>query len=342
MEAECRSGQGKIELSGIARQDAEQGWLADLVLTGENFQAADLPEYRAVVTPDLDLHYARTGTRLSGTVIIDKAEIAPTSFSGAVSSSDDVVIVDDEQPVQGTSPMYLDLKLIMGEEVMVNTFGVKGFLDGSLQVKAKPGYPITALGSLDLRDGAFDFEGNMLELSKSRVFYQGGLIDDPGLDIQASRKINKMELGIHLTGSANDMEMRLFSDTAMDESEILSYLLTGQDISQSGNQDKLLSPAEATLGKVGGGVLLKTVDPLKTLDMEGLVDLSIGGGEDASDVSLVMGKEIYKDLYISYGKDLTGEGGTFKARYDLIYGFSVETATNAQTSGADLLWSWEQ
>ncbi len=264
---------------------------------------------------------------------LDKAKIAPKGFSGAVSSSSDVIVIDDEQAAKGTSPMYLDLEVIMGKEVLVNTFGLKGFLDGSLKIKAKPGRPITGLGNLDLRDGTFDFEGNTLQLTQGRVFYQGGPIDNPGLDIQASREIDKVELGVRLTGTANDMEMRLFSDTAMDESEILSYLLTGQDISKSGTEDKALSPAAATLGKVGGGVLLKTVDPLKTLDMEGLVDLSIGGGEDASDVSLVMGKEIYKDLYISYGKDLTGAGGTFKARYDLKYGFSVETATNAKTNG---------
>ncbi len=342
VEAECRSGQGHIKLSGVARQDADQHWLADFVLAGENFQAVDLPEYRATISPNLRLRYASTDTRLSGTVTLDKAEIAPTGFSGAVSSSGDVIIVDDEEPVKGASPMYLDLKLIMGEKVMVNTFGLKGFLDGNLQIKAKPGRPITALGNLDLRDGTFDFEGNTLELSQSRVFYQGGPIDDPGLDIQASRELDNMELGVRLIGSANNMEMRLFSDTAMDESEILSYLLTGQDISKSGNKKTGLSPAEAALGKVGGGVLLKKVDPLKTLDMEGLVDLSIGGGEDASDVSLVMGKEIYKDLYISYGKDLTGAGGTFKARYDLLYGFSIETTSNAKTSGADLLFSWER
>ncbi|WP_446008992.1 translocation/assembly module TamB domain-containing protein [Candidatus Electrothrix sp.] len=342
IEAECRSGQGRMKLSGIARLDAEQHWLADLVLSGENFQAVDLPEYRAVISPDLRLYYASTDTRLSGTVTLNKAEIAPTGFSGALSSSRDVVIIDDDQPVQGASPMYLDLKLVMGEEVMVNTFGLKGFLEGTLQIKAKPGRPVTALGNLDLRDGTFDFEGNRLELGQSRVFYQGGPIDDPGLDIQASREIDNMELGVRLMGSVNSMEMQLFSDTAMDESEILSYLLTGQDISTSDTQEKGLSPAEAALGKVGGGVLLKTVDPLKNLDMEGLVDLSIGGGEDASDVALVMGKEIYKDLYISYGKDLTGAGGTFKARYDLLYGFSVETATNAKTSGADLIFSWER
>ncbi|WLE98967.1 MAG: translocation/assembly module TamB domain-containing protein [Candidatus Electrothrix communis] len=341
IDAQLSSGEGKIKLTGVARQDAKQYWLADFVIFGKKFQAADLPEYSAVISSDLRLRYAETGTRLSGTVTLDKAKIAPKGFSGAVSSSSDVIVIDDEQAAKGTSPMYLDLEVIMGKEVLVNTFGLKGFLDGSLKIKAKPGRPITGLGNLDLRDGTFDFEGNTLQLTQGRVFYQGGPIDNPGLDIQASREIDKVELGVRLTGTANDMEMRLFSDTAMDESEILSYLLTGQDISKSGTEDKALSPAAATLGKVGGGVLLKTVDPLKTLDMEGLVDLSIGGGEDASDVSLVMGKEIYKDLYISYGKDLTGAGGTFKARYDLKYGFSVETATNAKTNGADLLWSWE-
>ena len=73
--------------------------MADLVLSGKNFQAADLPEYRAVISPDLRLHYVSTGTdtRLSGTVTLDKAEIAPTGFSGAVSSSADVIIVDDDE-----------------------------------------------------------------------------------------------------------------------------------------------------------------------------------------------------------------------------------------------------
>jgi hypothetical protein len=32
-----------------------------------------------------------------------------------------------------------------------------------------------------------------------------------------------------------------------------------------------------------------------------------------------------KDLYISYGKGLTDSEGTFKARYNMKHGFSVET-----------------
>ncbi|MCI5224811.1 MAG: hypothetical protein D3924_19625, partial [Candidatus Electrothrix sp. AR4] len=195
-------------------------------------------------------------------------------------------------------------------------------LDGSLQINAKPGYPITGHGNLDLRDATFNvekevleiFKGdvlkpledvmkpfedilereeNILELSQGRIFYQGGPIDDPGLDIQASRTIDDVKVGLRLTGSANNMEVVPFSDPAMDESELLSYLLTGQNIFKSGGQ-------------------------------------------------VMVGKEIYKDLYISYGKDLVGSGGTFKAHYDLKYGFSVETATSSKTNGADLLWSLER
>jgi translocation and assembly module TamB len=343
------SGEGSIRAEGTVRKSSTkrstQQWLVDLSISGENFQAADLPEYQAIISPNLRFVYGETGTVLSGTVTLPKAKIAPTGFSGSVSSSKDVIIIDEDgKPESGTSPMSLDLTVTMGEEVALDTFGLKGFLDGSLKINAKPGRPITALGNLYLRDGTFDFEGNILDLSQGRVFYQGGPVDDPGLDIQASRKIDKVELGVRLTGSANSMVMSLFSDTAMDESEILSYLLTGQDISKSSSEkDKdALSPAAAALGKVGGGVLLKSVNPLGALNMEDVVDLSIGGGDDASDVSLVMGKEIYKDLYISYGKDLTGAGGTFKACYDLKYGFSVETATNSKTNGADLLWSLER
>lgn len=70
--------------------------------------------------------------------------------------------------------------------------------------------------------------------------------------------------------------------------------------------------------------------------------MSLAGGEKSTDVSLVVGKEVYKDLYISYGKGLTDSEGTFKARYNLKYGFSVETETTSEASGADLFWSLER
>ncbi|RWX45460.1 translocation and assembly module TamB, partial [Candidatus Electrothrix communis] len=47
IDAQLSSGEGKIKLTGVARQDAKQYWLADFVIFGKKFQAADLPEYSA-------------------------------------------------------------------------------------------------------------------------------------------------------------------------------------------------------------------------------------------------------------------------------------------------------
>ena len=65
-------------------------------------------------------------------------------------------------------------------------------------------------------------------------------------------------------------------------------------------------------------------------------------GEKSSDVSVMIGKELSKDLYISYGYDPFTSAGIFKARYDLWKGFSVETEVGADKTGADLLWSIEK
>ncbi|MEA2115322.1 MAG: translocation/assembly module TamB domain-containing protein, partial [Thermodesulfobacteriota bacterium] len=115
------------------------------------------------------------------------------------------------------------------------------------------------------------------------------------------------------------------------------YLLVGHDMSASSTTEgSMLSAAAASLGIGKGGAFLKDITE------ETGFDVSLAGGEKSTDVSLVVGKEVYKDLYISYGKGLTDSEGTFKARYNLKYGFSVETETTSEASGADLFWSLER
>ncbi|WP_420207882.1 translocation/assembly module TamB domain-containing protein [Candidatus Electronema sp. JC] len=343
----ARSGPGLLRAKGTVSRNLtlqKPQIEAGFSITGENFQAAALPEYNVLISPDLKLRHSGKGTVLSGRIAVPKAKIAPKGFSGAVSSSKDVAVVDGEDgPAANSLPFSASVALDMGKKVEVDAFGFKGFLDGGLKISAKPEQTVTALGAIYLRDASVDFEGVALQLNEGRIFYQGGPIDQPGLDIRASKTVNKVEAGIHLTGGVDDMNIKLFSDTPMEDSEILSWLLSGQNsMSSSRDGNAALSPAAAALSKVGGGALLKSVNPLAALDMEDFLDVSIGGGKEASDVSLVMGKEIYKDLYLSYGKDLTGEGGSFKARYDLLYGFSIETETTSKTTGADLIWSLEK
>ena len=224
------SGKGSLRAQGTISRKPKQPIEAEFNITGKNFQAANLPEYQVLVSPELRLIHNGKGTALTGSIVIPQARIAPLGFGGAASSSSDVIIVDsgDTPPEKGL-PFSAAITVELGQEVAVDTFGVKGFLDGSLNVNAKPNRPITALGSLSLRDTSVAFEGVSLQLSEGRIFYQGGPIDNPGLDIRASRTVDNVEAGIHLTGSVDDMNIKLFSDTPMEDSTILSWLLAGQN-----------------------------------------------------------------------------------------------------------------
>jgi len=327
-----------LKAEGMVKQSPQKQWQADFTVKGEGFQILDLSEYQAVVSPDLHFTYGEAGTALSGRVTVAKARIAPVGFQGSVSSSRDVIVVDaDGEQERNGLPLSLDLEIIMGKEVEVDAFGVKGHLDGSLKINQKPGQVMTGLGSLNLRDGTFVFKGANLKINRGLVFYQGGPIDDPGLDVQANKEINDKEVGIQLTGTISHMEMKLFSNPSMDDSDILAYLVAGHDMSSSNETEgSILGAAAASLGIEEGETFLSDI-----AEETGL-DVNLAGGEKASDISLVVGKEIYKDLYISYGKGLSDSAGTFKARYILKYGFSVETETTSEATGSDLFWSLER
>ncbi|MBU1564204.1 MAG: translocation/assembly module TamB domain-containing protein, partial [Proteobacteria bacterium] len=59
-------------------------------------------------------------------------------------------------------------------------------------------------------------------------------------------------------------------------------------------------------------------------------------------VSLVVGKRVTKDLYIGYDLNMFNQVGQLRVRYDLTRGFSVETRSSSESTGADLLYSFER
>jgi translocation and assembly module TamB len=67
-----------------------------------------------------------------------------------------------------------------------------------------------------------------------------------------------------------------------------------------------------------------------------LDEVKITSGRTKEDLSLVIGTWLAPDLYVSYGKNLLKESGSFNTRYLLGYGFSVQTETGATQSGIDL------
>jgi len=335
------SGSGNIRVAGnvLLRDD---NWLVDVHATGKEFELAHLTEYEIVVDPDLHIVMDAGVAHVTGRVLVPWALIAVNKTEGYVAASDDVIIVDKQDGGKKEWPLSGMVTVELGKEVSVDSFGVKGRMEGSVAITAVPGHPLTGKGNLIVHDGIYVVRNRALDISRGKFFFLGGPLVNPGIDALAQRKNNSKTVGVLVSGTVDDMEVKLFSDPPMAESEILTALLSGRPYAETSHQvSKTVQETVAGVGFERGGAILG--DIFSGIEDQFLLDnIYMESGEDASDVSVMIGKELIKDLYISYGYDPFKASGIFKARYDLWKSFSVETEIGAEQTGADLLWSIEK
>ncbi len=260
------SGEGSLNLTGEVLLDAQQGWPARLAIKGDRFQLANLPEAEVIVTPDINVENARGLLKVRGTLDVPVAKIELNDLpAGSRDVSSDVVVVSEDGKVEETASSKIDAEVTvtLGDEVHFKGFGLDADLAGKLSIDQNPGKYPTASGELKIEGGYFRAYGQNLTIEKGRISYAGGRVDNPGLRLRASRKIDDTTVGVELTGTAKKPEFSTFSsDPDLLEKDVVSMLLTGQ---KSGD----LANAKVYAGKQ------------ITKDLS--VGVNLGGGSDGSE-----------------------------------------------------------
>lgn len=339
------SGPGEMVVEGELRY-LDDDIAVELQLQGENFLIVELPEYVFRVNPALKFSYLKGLAKVEGDVKVVYGLITPEEIKNAVTASTDVVFINDigEEEKSGF-PILLNLRINLGDDVRINGYGVKGNLRGNLQVRTNSSGLITGKGEVDLVNGTFTIYSRSLDIARGRVLFTGGPIDNPGVDIRAQKTVSDEQakgkgytVGVDIGGLVQDLQYQLFSDPAMDDTEILSLMVVGHSLANSSSEEgnMLLSAAE-TLGIGGTAKFVESLGEVFAID-----DLHIEGSSQDEDMSLVVGKKITKDLYIGYDVNMFNQVGQFRVRYDLIHGFWVETRSSSEATGADLFYSFKK
>ena len=73
MTGSAKSGEGAVYLDGFASLQAQAGWPVELMLKGENFEVAKLPEAQIAISPDLKFVFAEKKGKVTGTLKVPKA-----------------------------------------------------------------------------------------------------------------------------------------------------------------------------------------------------------------------------------------------------------------------------
>jgi translocation and assembly module TamB len=263
-----------------------------------------------------------------------------------VTVSEDVVLVEKNNVLKAAGwPLILNIGVVLGQDVQINGYGLKGLVNGRLRIKTSPDEQLNGSGEISLKDGTFTIYGRSLDIVRGRLLFTGGAIDNPGVDARAQKKVSDEEakgqgytVGVDISGLVQDLQYHLFSDPSMEDTEIVSRMLVGHSFADSNAEEGgLLKKALVTLGVHSSNVLVDGLGSILTVD-----DFHLEGSRNKEDTSLVLGKRLTEDLYIGYDVNMFSQLGSFRVRYDLKHGFVVETTSSSEATGADLMYSFQR
>jgi len=369
LKGSLKSGEGKLTLNG----EVKELWSAtdrkvNLNIAGKNFEVIKTPDawgfaspnidvklvqnsvdLKGLASPNINVKIAQNSIDVRGEITIPKLEITPSTAgaSGSVAVSKDVVIINPINPEpekkETTSTgiaISSNVTIHLGDDVSFEGAGFKSHFGGTLVASNEPGEITVGNGELQIVKGRYKAYGQDLRIDKGRVFFSGGPIENPGLDIKAYRRIVRKNedpdlviAGVHIQGSAQSPKLVLYSDPSFDQSNTLSYMILGKPAATA-TQDEgnlLLAAATALYGD----------DLAKGVGKEFGLEAGISTEEGIEQAALEVGKYLTPGLYVSYGIGLFDGSAVLRMRYNLTKRLTLETETGTQ-SGVDLRYTLER
>ena len=291
-----------------------------------------------LVSPNIRISGTKEKVTVRGDVRVPEFLIYGPPKEAAVKPSEDVVIVGRREKAEPAGQLATDVevKIVLGERVIVKAEGADAQLKGELIVTAASLDKVIARGEISVVKGKYSAYGVGLDITRGRILFAGGPVDDPSLDILAVKTVNEVKAGVQVTGTVRKPVVKLYSQPAMTDADILSYMVLGHALgTQDKEQTTALMKAAGALLSAGQSTALQ--DQVKHRLGVDVIEIEAGGG-NVSRSLVTVGKYLSSKLYVSYGRALfTGEN-LFKLRYK--FGKRLELESHSgETSGVDLYYT---
>lgn len=336
LNSSLRAGKGTASIEGDLAwtQRKPRGTLK---VNGQDLEVVNVPEARVLASPSLRFKIDGRRIDVDGAVRVPTARLAPANLTGAALPSDDEVIVGT-QPTPPEKRFYVTtgVHLIVGDDVLVDSYGLSGKVTGGVLGYSATGEVSTGIGEIEIEEGKYVAYTRELDIDRGRLIFSGGPLSDPGIDIRAIKQLPDVLAGVNVRGTLRAPRMSFFSEPPLSQSQIASLLVTGRTLDSI--QDESTQNAGQTRDQLlaQGGALLAG----RLGEQVGLEDVTVESNE-ANQTSLVLGTYLSPRLYVSYGISLAEAINTFKLRYTLGDHWTIKTEAGENQS-ADLVYTIER
>lgn len=336
--ANADSDNGSIEITGELDIQEADDWSYHGQIKGTDFRLLTLPEIKINIDPDLTIDATPKAVNITGKLSLPLAEVHIKNLPpSAISTSDDVVIHYPEQdtPESSTSiPINYDVTAEIKEPINIQLLGLEAKMAGQLRV-FNVRKQTHAEGRLNLTEGFYKLYGQRLDIERGELIFNGP-IDNPAIDVKAARKSDDgtVTAGILISGTVNQLQSTLYSEPAMSQLEILSYLATGRGLNESGGgtNGEQLAQAAILLGLKRSDSVFSQLQNAFGIDV-----LTIKQGTNNEDSYIEAGQNIGDDLYVGYSQGLFNRLGFWILRYKINEALRLET-TQGENQTVDLIY----
>ena len=347
----AKAGSGSIKLEG----DAELGEAprAQLKLSADKFQLLGRVDRRIVASGQAQMQLTAKTLALDGKFDVDEGLIDFTRSDAPTLASDVQVIRPGNAPSPAAaasaaaSPaagpavppptsrdVALDLRVGLGEKLRVRGRGLDAGLRGELHITS-PGGRLAVNGAVRAVDGTYAAYGQKLAIDRGQITFSGA-IDNPRLDIEATRPNLDVRVGVAITGTPVNPRVRLFSEPELSEIDKLSWLVMGRASDGLGRTDTALLQ-RAALALLSGEGNSPTDQLTKAI---GLDEISVRQSDgEVRETVISLGKQLSRRWYVGYERGLNATAGNWQLIYRIAQRFTLRAQSGLDNS-LDLIWTW--
>lgn len=351
LEAELDMTRSGARLSRLAATDGQGGSLSgsgtldiatpiglEAEVSFEDFRLIDRNDAEAVGTGDVRFVLEGGRGRLSGSAVIDRADISPNGRGRAPVRQIEVVEInrpaglDPAPEASAGPPITLDYQVSAPRRVFVRGPNYDTEWSFDLAISGTSADPVLQ-GEARLVRGRAALLGRNFELERGQVILDG----DPAqarLNVAAINQRDDLTARVEVDGTVSAPEIRLTSQPALPEDEVASRILFGESAANlTALQAAQLAGALASLS--GGSGL----DPLGALRQAAGLDL-LGVRRNAAGETVVSGgRYLTDDVFLQLEGASVGAAPATRIDWTLTPRFTLTSSLDAQ-GRAGLALSW--
>jgi translocation and assembly module TamB len=352
-----QGGNGELSLTGSASLGSAP--VAKLQLQARQFQLLGRIDRKIVTSGNLSLQLGADAIKVDGKLGIDEG-LFDLSKGGAPSLDSDVEVLDANAPPADDSSdaaaagvpktsraTQVNLAVDLGDNLRLRGRGIDTKLKGALQITSPNGL-LAVRGSVRTDGGQYIAYGQKLDVGRGEITFNGP-VNDPRLDILATRPNLDITVGVAITGTALAPHVKLVSEPEMSDSDKLSWLMLGRAPETVGGADTALLQ-QAAMALLAGEGEAPSDQVLKRL---GLTDFGVGQKTDAENTRqtvVSLGRQLSKRVYVGYERSVTSATSNWQLIYRIAQrltiraqaGVEAATSTTSQSPSwsLDAIYTW--